>query len=234
LQEIKTLRAKERLATRNQAYNGQYSIPAFAEILDLVKTRSENLHKVIGVYPETKHPSYFHSIHHPLEPVLAEELKRVGWISHGDPVIIQSFELGSLRLLKNLVGCRLVFLYDDPSERPYDGVLEQDPRTYGDYTKTEELKKLGTWLYGIGPSKRMIIPESSLGALLPPTALLSEAHEAGLAVHPYTFRSDRPFLAKEYAGDPLQEYRQFFDLGVDGVFSDFPDHALKALGKNRP
>jgi len=77
----------------------------------------------------------------------------------------------------------------------------------------------------------------SAGFLLAPTALVREAHRAGLVVHPYTFRNENFFLPADFRqgdnpadyGDPLAEYDLFFDLGVDGLFSDNPDTAVEAL-----
>ncbi len=228
LKELKTLRAKERLPSRDQSYNGKFQIPTFSEVLELAAKRSREIGREIGVYPETKHPTYFSSIGQPLEPLVAKELKRVGWDKKESPVIVQSFELSSLRRLKDLIGCRLVYLLEEAEMRPFDGVIAGDPRTYGDYTKPEELKKLSTWLFGIGPYKRLIVPADKNGKLMKPTSLIEDAHRVGLSVHAYTFRGDQPFLAKEYEGNPGLEYKQFFDLGVDGVFSDFPDQAVRA------
>jgi hypothetical protein len=59
-------------------------------------------------------------------------------------------------------------------------------------------------------------------SLTTPTMLVQDAHDAGLLVHPYTFRSEALYLARDYNGDPEQEYRQFIQLGVDGYFTDFP------------
>ena len=81
---------------------------------------------------------------------------------------------------------------------------------------------------GIGPNKRLVVPTGPDGRLQPATSLVDDAHRAGLLVHPWTFRSDRNFLAAEYVEDPAREYAQFFSLGVDGVFSDFPDAAHRA------
>ena len=67
-----------------------------------------------------------------------------------------------------------------------------------------------------------------------PTSLVADAHRAGLLVHPWTFRSDAPFLAAEYAGDPEREYAQFFSLGVDGLFSDFSETAVRARDLRYP
>jgi len=66
-----------------------------------------------------------------------------------------------------------------------------------------------------------------------PSDLVARAHQAGLLVHPYTFRSEQPRLAGDYAGNPLNEYLQFYALGVDGLFSDFPDTAVAARALHR-
>lgn len=231
LKEIKTLRAKERLPDRDQSNNGKFGIPTFAEVLHLAKTKSLESGKTVGVYAETKHPSYFKSIGLPLENNVASELKKVGWTQAEAPVILQSFELSSLRKLKSLVNCRLVFLYSNANTQAYDDVLDKNSKTYGDYMKPEELKKLAAIVYGIGPNKRLILPVDEHGNFLPATSLIADAHKEGLKVHPYTFRSDAAFLAAPYQGDPQKEYLQFFELGVDGLFSDFTDHAVQARQK---
>jgi glycerophosphoryl diester phosphodiesterase len=225
LKEIKTLRAKERLASRDQSYNGQFPVPTFAEVLELVKSQSEKLGWKIGVYPETKHPTYFASIKLPLEPAVAMELKRAGLAKASDPVLLQSFELTSLRELRKLVDTRLVFLIAAPTDQPYDEVAAKTGKTYADYFTPAEMKKLADLLYGLGPEKRLVIQQGQ------PTPLIALAHKVGLVVHPYTFRSDKPFLADEFAGDPAKEYELFFEAGVDGLFSDFSDHAVRARGQ---
>ena len=94
----------------------------------------------------------------------------------------------------------------------------------------EALRRMSAYADGVGVDKRLIVPfDAAAGALLPPTDLVGRAHAAGLFVHAWTMRSDGRFLAREYEGDPSREYRQFAGLGVDGVFTDFPDDAVKAL-----
>jgi glycerophosphoryl diester phosphodiesterase len=91
------------------------------------------------------------------------------------------------------------------------------------------LRQIATYAYGIGPWKRTIVGEDATsGALSPATSLIRDAHAAGLRVHPYTFRDEPRHLAKAYGNDPVAEYEQFFRLGVDGVFTDQPDTALRA------
>jgi glycerophosphoryl diester phosphodiesterase len=227
LAEIKTLRAKERLPFRNQAYNGQFEIPTLQEIINLAKRKSVETRRIIGIYPETKHPTYFQSINLPLEKPLVNILKRNGYTRKIDPVFIQSFEVSNLKQLRRMTNLPLIQLFDEAQARPYDFVVKGDPRTYGDLAKPQELAKIARYATGIGPYKRLIVPVDQNNRLKPPTTLIRDAHVAGLKVHAYTFRNEGQYLAADYNGNPEAEYEQFFRLGVDGVFSDFPDTAIK-------
>jgi glycerophosphoryl diester phosphodiesterase len=226
--EIKTLRAKERLASRNQGWNGVFEVPTFQEVIDLAKRKSAEKGRVIGIYPETKHPSYFRSIGLALEPPLLKALEAAGHVDARAPVFIQSFEVQNLKDLAKLTRVRLVQLMEDDRQQPYDFVVAGDRRTYGDMMTTAGLVEIATYAQGIGPFKRSIVPQGPDKALLAPTSLVADAHKANLVVHPYTFRDEPEFLAADYALDPVREYLQFFALGVDGVFSDFGDTAVRA------
>jgi glycerophosphoryl diester phosphodiesterase len=227
LAEIKTLRAKERLEFRNQDYNGRFEVPAFAEVLDLVRRKSAETGRAIGVYPETKHPTYFRSIGLPLDEPLLAELERAGYRGRNAPVFIQSFETGNLKALRKKTDLPLIQLLDEKGQ-PYDLALAGDTRTYRDLAKPAGLAEIATYANGIGPNKRLIVPVGPDGRLQAPTSLIEDAHRAGLLVHPWTFRGDAEFLAAEYGGDPEREYNRFFSLGADGVFSDFADIAIRA------
>jgi len=207
LAEIKTLRAHERLPFRDHSFDGRFEIPTFEEVLDLA------LRKSVGVYPETKHPSYFRRIDLPLEEPLLAALEARGWTGRDAPVFIQSFETGNLRELRKQTGVRLIQLL----EAGRHGLATP-----------EELAWIATYADGIGPDKRLIVPADHDGRLLPPTTLVEDAHRVGLQVHPWTFRSDPELLAPEYGGQAEREYEQFYRLGVDGVFSDFPEVAVGA------
>jgi len=215
LAEIKTLRARERLASRNQEFNGRFEVPTFAEVLDLARRRN------VGVYPETKHPTYFRALGLPLEEPLLAILEAAGYRGREAPVYIQSFEVGNLKELRKKTDLPLIQLLE-ARDRPWD-----DPRPYAELAIPAGLAEIATYADGIGPDKRMIVPMVD-GRLREPTTLVADAHRAGLRVHPWTFRSDSPFLAPEYGGDPGREYDQFFSLGVDGLFSDFSDAAVRA------
>ena len=227
LAEIKTLRAKERLPFRDPSYNGRFEVPTLAEVIALAKRKSAETGRTIGVYPETKHPSYFRSIGLPLEEPLLAALKEAGYRGRTAPVYIQSFEVGNLKELRKVTDLPLIQLMEVEG-RPWDFAMAGDPRTYHDLATPAGLAEIATYADGIGPDKRRIVPAGPDGRLLPPTSLVADAHAARLLVHPWTFRSDGPFLAPEYEGDPEREYDQFFALGVDGLFSDFPDTAVQA------
>ncbi len=232
LAEIKTLRAKERLPSRSRAFDGRFEVPTFEEILELVALKSREAERSIGVYPETKHPSYFQSIGLALEPLLVTALEKHGLNRPSAHVIVQSFEVRNLQTLRQVLKVRLVQLLDEPSMQPADFVLAGDKRRYADLITPEGLMEIATYAQGIGPWKRMIVPEDAkTKALLTPTTLVRDAHEAGLLVHAYTFRSDAEYLNASYKGDPAAEYRHFFELGVDGVFSDFPKDAIDARNR---
>lgn len=228
LAEIKTLRAKQGRGGRATSWDGVYEIPTFAEVIELAQRKGAEHGRVIGLYPETKHPTYFDSIGLSLEEPLVAILEQHGYTRRESPVFVQSFETGNLKQLRAMTKVRLVQLFDDFGERPYDLVAKSDPRTYADLMTPSSLKEIATYADGIGPWKRTIVLENVDKTLKPANSLIADAHAAGLFVHAYTFRDEPDTLAPDYQLDPAREYEQFFALGIDGVFSDFPDTAVRA------
>ena len=228
LEEIKTLRATERLPFRDQSSNGKFQVPSFEEVIQLVMSKSRELERRIGIYPETKHPSYFAALGLPLEEPLVAALERHDLNRADAPVFIQSFEVNNLRKLDELTNVPLIQLLSAPMLAPFDQESAGSKLTYGDMITDAGLREIATYADGIGPWKVLIVPRDEEGNLAPPTNLVDRAHAVGLAVHAYTFRSEARYLARQYDGEPGVEYRQFFSLGVDGVFTDFPDAATRA------
>lgn len=226
LAEIKTLRAKERLSTRSKASDGKFSIPTFEDVLTLAQQKSKELGREIGVYPETKHPTYFRSINLPMEEKISFMLNKFGLNTETSPVIIQSFEPTSLKKLSRLTPVRLVQLIDE-NGAPFDYQSAGDKRTYADLTTPEGLQDVKAYAQGVGPYKRLIIPTDKSNNTLPPTKLVENAHKIGLFVHTWTFRNETSYLAADYKGSPQEEYKHIFSAGVDGVFSDFADTAVE-------
>src|SRR5467141_1235435 len=255
LREIKQLRAAQDFGDeRPHQLDGKFEIPTLQEIIALAKRKSEEKGRTIGIYPETKHPTYHKSSGLPLEKRLVQALAKAGWNRRDAPVFIQSFEQGSLKELRTLSPIRSIQLVDAndvnpdgsldftaPFDRPFDWTASGDPRllarTFGFLVTDEGMREVKTYADGIGPWKRYIVStvaanlpgpgEASL-KLLPANDLIERAHKLGLFVHTWTFRNEQRRLVSDYAGNPVNEYLQFYRLGIDGLFSDFADTAVAA------
>jgi glycerophosphoryl diester phosphodiesterase len=235
LAELRTLRAIERLPDvrpANTAFNGLFPIPTFQEVIDLAKRNH------VGIYPETKHPTYFDSIGLSLEEPLVAALRRNGLDRPTSRVFVQSFEVSNLRELNRRIDVPLIQLID-ATGAPADYVAHGIKRTYDDLVTPAGLRRVATYADGIGPDKSRIVPTDKAGRLQAPTTLVRDAHRDRLLVHPFTFRPENQFLPANYrqglAASPLfsiargnepAELRLFFRLGVDGVFADNADTAV--------
>lgn len=234
--ELQRLRARERIAPlrpASAAHDGLFGIPSFAQILGFLaavnEVRGKAGQKAVGVYPETKHPSHFARLGLPLEPTLLEQLATLGG---GAPVFIQSFEMGNLVRLHEECAYPLVQLMS-PEGGPWDRNGDAVPVTYQRMCMPAGLKEVARYAQAIGVHKSMVIDEAS-GE---PTGLVARAHEAGLAVHVWTFRAENHFLAPRFRrganpaerGDLVAEVRAFVDAGIDGLFADQPDLARAVL-----
>ena len=262
LAELKTLRAVQPLSDRDQSFNGKFQIPTFEEVLDLAKAEGTKAGRTVGVYPETKHPTYHAKLGLPLEDRLLAVLSKYGYTTKASPVIVQSFEVSNLKYLRTKTQVRLVQLVDAndvnadgsmdltaPYDKPYDFAVAGDSRTFASLLTPAGLKEIKTYADGIGPWKPYLIPSKQVDAnkdgkpddlngdgkiderdrvMMPATSVVKDAHAAGLFVHAYTFRNEAKRLASDFKGDPKAEYRLFYNLGVDGVFSDFADTAKAA------
>ncbi len=228
LAELQQVHARERLPFRSHDHDGEFPVPTLDQVLDLAARLSQDVGRPIGVYPETKHPSYFRGIGLPLEEPLLAALASRGLDRPDAPVFIQSFETGNLQWLRQRTGARLIQLLE-ATGAPWDWTEAGIPAGYAEMARPEGLAQVATYADGIGPDKRLIVPLQGDGSLGPATALVADAHAAGLLVHPWTFRSEPAFLHPSYGADPARELQEFARLGVDGVFADFPDVAVAAL-----
>jgi glycerophosphoryl diester phosphodiesterase len=203
LSEIKQLRARERLSElrpQNVPYDGQFTVPTFDEIMQLVvgSNRRAGVNRPIGVYPETKHPAHFAGIGLPLELALLDTLKRHGYADSGSPVFIQSFDPKNLQQLRGMTKLPLVQL------------LEHGLGELGEIAKHAD---------AIGIAKVLATAEA-----------VQAAHAANLRVHVWTFRAENEFLPPDLKmgaepavhGNLEDEIRRYLKRGIDGFFVDFP------------
>jgi glycerophosphoryl diester phosphodiesterase len=249
LAELKTLRARERIPQirpGNTRFDGQFQIPTFEEILALVdgvqKQREMNAKQLghpvprrIGVYPETKHPTYFQGIGLPMEELLVKTLHHHGYKGRDGLAIIQCFEVANLQAMRKMTELPIVQLMEAEGG-PYDFVAKGVKRTYHEMTTPAGLAEVATYATGIGPHKLQVIPLKADGTLDEPSPLLQNAHAAGLHVHAYTFRAENQFLPKDlrsdadphHLGDLQSELEVYLQAGLDGFFTDHADYGVKA------
>jgi glycerophosphoryl diester phosphodiesterase len=262
LAEIKQLGAVQPVGERSQDFNDRFKVPTLEEVIALAKAKSREKDRTIGIYPETKHPTYHQQIGLALEDRLLRVLTRAGWNHRRAPVIIQSFETANLKYLRKRTPLRLVQLVDGddiapdgsityapPFDKPYDWVVSGRVGLFRDLVTPAGLAEVRSYADGIGPWKyyiqgtacKTVAPAGGCAdangdgavneadrVVLPASDLVQRAHAQGLIVHPFTFRSERSRLPLDDRGNAINEYLRFYELGVDGLFSDFADTAVAA------
>lgn len=237
LAELRTLRAVERLPQlrqHNTIYDGLWQIPTFEEVLDLREELQDELGRTIGVYPETKHPTYFRAQGKPLEEKLVPLIRRYGLDRPNAPIFIQSFELQNLLDLREKfhVKAPLVFL-TDVTGGPF---ADPKKRSYADLVSPAGMKEWASKVDGLGPSLKQVITWKADKTLGASTTLVTDAHAAGLQVCPWTVRAENDFLPADYRtgsnpddyGRVLDYLAKLYETGVDGIFCDMPDIAVLA------
>jgi glycerophosphoryl diester phosphodiesterase len=245
LAEVKTLRARERipnLRPGNVAFNDRYEIPTLQEVIDLAKSEGTRLGRTIGIYPETKHPTFFaqHAANRTTPARFEDAVVAVLHANYGNsadaPVFLQSFEVANLQYLRTRTNIPLVQLLNAATGRPYDFVVAGDPRTYGDLLTPGGLDFVNDYARGIGPNRDLLIPRPG-NVLGTPTTAVADAHAAGLLVHAFTFRAENNFLSGGFRvgtnpaalGSFVDETLLYLRLGMDGFFTDHPDLGVQAV-----
>lgn len=242
LAELRTLRARERipqLRPANARFDDQFALPTLAEIIELVQSLQRLTGRVIGIYPELKHPHYFHLLGLAAEPALVDVLHAAGYRERTDPVWIQSFEPQSLRRLRELTDLRLVQLLavqGVPADADAQPAAEPLLQSYTAMASAAGLQRISEYADAVGVAKQIILRADAAGRLDAANAstLVADAHVAGLCVHAWTYRAENAFLPAALQSSPepaasgalkleLQIYRA---LGVDGFFVDQPDIAV--------
>lgn len=254
LAEIKTLGAVQSNAARAQQYNGLYKIPTLDEVIALAKTEGAKAGRTVGIYPEIKHSTFMAGIFgaNVVEDAVVAKLHAAYGNSVDAPVFIQSFEVSNLQYLHTKTNIRLIQLVDAddvnadgsmslvaPYRQPYDFVVKGDPRLFSDLLTSTGLDFVKTYASGVGPWKPYLVKTVADGVdrngdgkltindrrVDGSTGVIELAHQKGLMVHTWTFRND----ASGYGfTDPKLEMQYYMNLGIDGVFTDFPVTGFEA------
>lgn len=251
LSELQQLKARERIPEfrpANTAYNDLYPVPTLEQVIELAEANYKKTGKIIGLYIETKHPTYFKNHNLAMEDTLLKTLAKYEYTRDIAPVYLQSFEVQNLKdlkreldLHKTLKHAQIIQLYDAKTSQPADFVESGETKTYADLATAQGLKDVAKYANGIGPSKGYILNFNDNGSVQT-TSFISDAHAAGLKVHPYTFRPENNFLptplkcsqdkpAERCPTGALKEFEAYFKAGVDGVFTDDPALGREAVIK---
>ncbi len=227
--ELRTLRAVERmpdLRPLNTAYDGRFGILTLAEVIELARTRSTE-ERQIRVLAELKHAGWSTAHGLPMAELVDDELRRLGADVADGTVILQSFEPAVLRDLRARLG-----------ENGPQMVQLVRKSSAGDWMVTPAgLREISTYAQAIGPSWNRVLLDADGSPVTGVSELVTQAHRAGLAVFCWTLRAENAFLPKHLRrgeapgalGDALGEARQLLDLGVDGLITDSPDLAARAV-----
>ncbi|XP_078349890.1 uncharacterized protein LOC144634733 [Oculina patagonica] len=220
LKEIKTIGVRQKYSFRDPNYNGMYTIPTLEEYIQVAKSAD----RTVGIYPEIKNPEWVNSLdilrnaNTTFEDLLVGVLHKNGYREKDAPCFVQSFSEASIRALATKTKLPLVILFE----------------TTPDPIPEAKLKNMSAICYGIGVSKKRIIPVHN-NYLQSTTNLVTIAHKYNLKVHPYTFRNEDSYLAWNYTQDnPYNEYETFLNIPVDGYFTDFPATLKRFLDMEYP
>jgi glycerophosphoryl diester phosphodiesterase len=245
LHELSVLRAREPLPElRSLSNDGLHAIPSFDDIVELAASESHRRGRPIGVIPELKHSSWFHSQGMDPEQALVDALHRHAHLREA-PFGIQSFEVGNLQRLRHSIdACPNLFLVQligTDEEIPQDQTTcGNADRTYASMLYPAGLEAIRRYADVIAVRTRRVLPiDSASGGLAAPTTLVDEAHAAGLAVHVWTLRPENIYLPPAWrcGSDPaarcesgsVREMRALIDAGVDALFTDDPALGRRAV-----
>lgn len=232
LRELRELRVWERFGADGQPVypnrypprSGLFRIHTLREELDFVERLNEDAERPVGVYPEIKKPAWHKEEGVDIAPRMLELLGEFGYRSKDDPIVLQCFDPAEVVRIRSELGCELTLIQliaaNDWNEAAADF----------DALRTETgLDRLAEIVDGIGPwLSQLYVTDSGLKS----TGLVEAARSRGLLVHPYTFRADDvPDGFSDF--DALLSFA-IEELGVDGLFTDFPDLARRAIDHMRP
>ncbi|MGM1017402.1 MAG: glycerophosphodiester phosphodiesterase family protein [Actinomycetota bacterium] len=227
-EELATLRCRERLPTlrpSSASFDDTQPILRLTDLLDLIRSASEEQGREIGVVLEVKHATYFAGMGLDLVPLIERDLRVAGWHAGELPLTIEAFESTVLRQLRaRKIAASYIYLIE-ASGRPFDLVATQGraAATYKSTVTPRGLDGLVGVVDGISVNKRMLLGSGA--------SIVTDAHARGLRVFTWTCRPENAFLSKEFRGDggrgDFGDYEAEWDViartGVDGVFVDHAD-----------
>lgn len=232
LAELQTLRAVERMPVvrpRSARFDGRWRVITFAQVLSLASRNETCAGRPVGVMPEIKRSTYFHSIGLAPERPVMRLLRHYGFKGRRAPAVVQSMEVDNLRWLDariNVPLMQLVRCKGAPADQRQAGT----GLTYDAMTSRRGMRTIAEYADHVGLCKEQMIPRTTEGRLGSPTSAIRYAHRFGLRVVGWTFRAENMFLPVEFRsspertelGDQRGEIRAFLSAGMDAFMTDQP------------
>ena len=231
LEEIRSLRAWERLSSngsdavfpnRYPAKSGNFRVPSFEDELEMIAGLNRSSGRTVGVYPEIKRPAWHQANGVDLSAKLLEVLDQFDYRTASDPVFVQCFDASEVERLRHELNCELPLIQLIGNNDWHESATDYEQ------LRTEEgMAQVAKSADGIGPGLWHLYTLAEIDGQPVSTGLVSLAHSLGLAVHPYTFRADQLPPGFESLKVAVLWFTE--TLGIDGLFTDFPDQAIEAL-----
>jgi len=235
LAEIKALQVHERIApsTGTAVYprrfpvaRSQFEIPTLEEEIMLVQGLNKSTGREVGIYVELKAPAWHAGEGKDLAKIVLEILYRHGYRDQQARAFIQCFDPATLQRLKFALNVKLPLVQLLGENSWNEAAVD-----YARLRTPDGLAEIAAYARGIGPWLPHLVLGKDETGKLKISSLVREAHAVGLLVHPYTFRADELLEGFTSFEEMLRTF--FFDLQIDGVFTDFPDRAVKFLQESK-
>lgn len=233
LEEIRLLTVCERLdesgaspvfPNRFPSGTGRFRVPTLREEIRFIQGLNRSTGRTAGLYPEIKRPAWHRAEGVDLSPLVLQLLDDFGYRDKSDSVYLQCFDAEEVRRIRHDLGCRLNIV-----QLIAENSWGESATDYARMRTADGLQEVAETADGIGPWLGQLVSGDGIGGEAASSGLVAAAHAAGLVVHPYTFRTEQ--LVPGF--DDLQAMIAWFveTLAIDGLFTDFPDIALAALGR---
>jgi glycerophosphoryl diester phosphodiesterase len=201
-----------------------FRISSLAQELDFIRALNAASGREAGVYTEVKSPAWHRTQGKDSSPIILRTLAEHGYRTRTDRAFVQCFDSQETRRIRTELRCELQLV-----QLIGENAWNEGPDDYDRMRAAEGLRDVATYADGVGPWIPHVVQWPAPGAAPVVTTFVRDAHAAGLVVHPYTFRTD---ALPPNAPDAPATHRALFELAhVDGVFTDFADWTLRALGR---
>jgi len=219
--EIEELRLKQRLPERTTLFNGVFQVPTFTDIMAMAQAQYNASGRLVGIYPELKHPSFFNALGFHMEDMFLAELTAGGFDAYGPevandikyqvvPVVVQCFENATLSYLRSVTTLPLVYLMNKVDDSWYT---------------QDNIDAVATFATALGAEKNYFANVDYATA----TKTIAMIHDADLALVPWTFRADQDINARFKGDFALEQLYYYCCLAVDGIFTEFPDRSRETV-----